>query len=114
CRGARAQSAEILVMGLVAFMWATSAHGQVLYGSMVGNITDPNGAAVPGAKVEAVNLGTRATKSVTTDDNGSFSFTDLTPGTYNVTISAASFKKEMRDTVQIEDNKVPRVDSQLH
>jgi len=112
-RVVRTLSAEILVMGLVAFIWANSAHGQVLYGSMVGNVTDPNGAAVPGAKVEAVNLGTRATRSVTTDENGSFSFTDLTPGSYNVTVSAASFKKELRETVQIEANKVRRLDAQL-
>src|SRR6185369_2170283 len=112
-RVVRTLSAEILVMGLVAFIWANSAHGQVLYGSMVGNVTDPNGAAVPGAKVEAVNLGTRATRSVTSDENGSFSFTDLTPGTYNVTVSAASFKKELRETVQIEANKVRRLDAQL-
>ena len=112
-RVVRALSADILVMGLVAFIWATSAHGQVLYGSMVGNVTDPNGAAVPGAKVEVVNLGTRATRNVTTDDNGSFALTDLTPGTYNVTVSAASFKKELRETVQIEANKVRRVDAQL-
>jgi len=107
------QTAGILAITLAAFIWATSAHGQVLYGSMVGNVTDPHGAAVPGAKVQAVNLGTRATKSVTTDENGSFSFTDLTPGLYNVTVSAASFKKELRETVQIEANKVRRLDAQL-
>ena len=112
-RVVRALSAEILVMGLVAFMWSASVQGQVLYGSMVGNVTDPNGSAVPGAKVEVVNLGTRATKSTTTDDSGSFSLTDLTPGVYNVTVSAASFKKELRETVQIEANKVRRVDAQL-
>src|SRR5262245_11675662 len=112
-RVARVLTAEILVVTLAAFIWATSAHGQVLYGSMVGNVTDPNGAAVPGAKVEAVNLGTRATKGTTTDENGSFSLSDLTPGLYNVTVSAASFKKELRQTVQIEANKVRRVDAQL-
>jgi len=112
-RVARVLTAEILVMTLAAFIWATSAHGQVLYGSMVGNVTDPNGAAVPGAKVEAVNLGTRAIKGTTTDENGSFSLTDLTPGLYNVTVSAASFKKELRETVQVEANKVRRVDAQL-
>src|SRR5262245_7760585 len=112
-RVARALTAEILVITLVAFIWVTRVHGQVLYGSMVGNVTDPNGAAVPGAKVEVVNVDTRATKSTTTDDSGSFSFPDLTPGIYNVTVSAASFKKELRETVQVEANKVRRVDAQL-
>lgn len=112
-RVARVLTAQILVVTLAAFIWTTSAHGQVLYGSIVGNVTDPNGAAVPGAKVEAVNLGTKATKSTTTDENGSFSLTDLTPGTYSVTVSAASFKKELRETVQVEANKVRRVDAKL-
>src|SRR4051794_23217352 len=81
-RVVRLLTSEILVITLAVFIWATSAHAQVLYGSMVGNVTDPNGSAVPGAKVEAVNVGTRASKSTTTDENGSFSLTDLTPGTY--------------------------------
>src|SRR2546430_1226878 len=89
-RVARVLTAEFLVITLVALIWATSAHGQVLYGSIVGDVSDPNGAAVPGAKVEVVNLGTRATKSTKTDDSGSFSLTDLTPGVYSLTVSAAS------------------------
>src|SRR3954467_11178951 len=62
-------TSEFLVLMLALCVWTASAHGQVLYGSMVGNVTDPNGAAVPGAKVEVVNIGTKATKSVTTDEN---------------------------------------------
>jgi Carboxypeptidase regulatory-like domain/TonB dependent receptor-like, beta-barrel len=112
-RVVRVLTSEILVITLAVFIWTTSAHGQVLYGSMVGNVTDPNGAAVPGAKVEAVNVGTRASKSTTTDENGAFSLTDLTPGTYSVTVSAASFKKDLHETVQIEANKARRVDAQL-
>lgn len=112
-RLARVLTAEILVVTLAALIFAASAYGQVLYGSLVGNVTDPNGAAVPGAKVEVVNLGTRALKSTTTDENGSFSFTDLTPGTYNLTVAAASFKKDLREKVQVDANKVRRVDAQL-
>ncbi len=112
-RVARVRISQILVFTLAAFIWSTSANGQVLYGSVVGNVTDPNGAAVPGAKVEVVHVGTHATKSTTTDDNGSFSITDLTPGSYTVTVSAASFKKELREAIQIEANKVHRVDAQL-
>jgi Carboxypeptidase regulatory-like domain len=103
----------LLIVFMTVLAIPGAARAQVLYGSVVGNVTDPNGAAVPGAKVEVVNLGTRATKSATTDDSGSFSFTDLTPGIYNVTITAASFKKELRETVQVDANKVRRVDAQL-
>src|SRR3954469_1237762 len=113
CRVVPVLTSQFVVLLFALCVWTTSAHGQVLYGSMVGNVTDPNGAAVPGAKVEVVNVGTKATKIVTTDENSFFSFTDLTPGAYNLTVSAASFKKELRQTVQIEANKVRRIDTQL-
>jgi hypothetical protein len=102
-----------LLAALTLCLTATASHAQVLYGSVVGNVTDPNGHAVPGAKVEAVSPSTQTTKSTVTDDNGSYSLTDLTPGIYNVTVTAASFKKELRETVQVEANKVRRLDAQL-
>ena len=41
---------------LVAVLYPTQpAVGQVLYGSLVGNVTDANGAVVPGAAVMATN-----------------------------------------------------------
>jgi len=39
-------------------MVSSTAWGQVLYGTLTGNVTDPSGAVVPNAKVEAVNTQT--------------------------------------------------------
>src|SRR5262245_44401376 len=75
------------VLLVPAVAWA-----QVLYGSLVGNVTDPNGAAVPGAKVEIVNVATAAVTTVTTDDRGFYSVNDLQVGLYKVTVSKGSFK----------------------
>ena len=48
----------LLVLSVVLVPAATWA--QVLYGSLVGNVTDPNGAAISGAKVEITNVATGA------------------------------------------------------
>lgn len=88
-------------------------NAQVLYGTLTGNVTDSKDAAVPGAKVEATNLGTGSVKTVVTDERGGYSFTDLQPGTYKVLISGAGFKTAIDQSVAIAANTVTRFDTQL-
>lgn len=86
---------------------------QVLYGSLVGNVSDPNGAAVSGAKVEVTNLATGGVSTATTDDRGGYLLNDLQVGVYKVTISRTSFKTTIREDVRIEANKTYRFDAAL-
>ena len=90
-----------------------AAWAQVLYGSLVGNVTDPNGAAVSGAKVEVTNLATGSVSSVMTDDRGGYALNDLQVGAYKVTISRSSFKTTIREDVRIEANNTYRFDAAL-
>ena len=57
---------------------------QVLYGSLVGTVTDASGAAVPGATVTATNKETNLARTAVTGDGGTFSFTNVLAGTYDV------------------------------
>src|SRR5438874_968474 len=50
-----------LMVALIGASFALKA--QVLYGSLTGNVTDPSDAAVPGAKVDALNVGTGALRN---------------------------------------------------
>ena len=88
-------------------------HAQVLYGSLTGNVTDPSGAAVPSAKVEALNSGTGAVRAVNTDERGVYLLTSLLPGVYKITISAQSFRSFVQDGTRIEANSVRRLDAAL-
>ena len=107
----------VLLMGLVALLFVLSiaprAAAQVLYGTLTGNVTDASGAAVPKAQVEALNVGTGATRKVTTDPSGVYWITELQPGNYNVTISAPGFAKLLTENVRVDVNTIRRVDAQL-
>ncbi len=71
-------------------------------GQIVGSVTDPNGAAIAGAKVTIVNTGTRAERGTTTDSQGNYVVTNLAPTLYEITIEASGFaaiKKRVQVTV---------------
>ncbi len=106
-------SARLLVIVLVTLAVPYMVLAQVLYGSLVGNVSDPNGHAVAGANVEATNVGTGESKNTTTDDNGGFSFSGLQVGLYKITVSMTSFKTLVKQEVRVEANIVRRVDAQM-
>jgi hypothetical protein len=89
------------------------AFGQVLYGSLTGNVTDQAGAVVPGAKVSAANVNTGVVKETVSDDAGRYLFGDLQPGVYKVTIAASNFKTLIQEDVRIAANMARRIDAQL-
>jgi len=90
------------VLGTLLFMfllpcWLLS---QDITGTMVGTVTDPSGAGVPGAKVTIFNLRqNRDEQKVTTDASGNYTAVHLPVGTYKVTIEAAGFKRVVRDNI---------------
>jgi Carboxypeptidase regulatory-like domain/TonB dependent receptor len=98
---------------LVALATSRGVDAQVLYGSLTGNVTDSSGAAVAGAKVEALNIGTGVSTSIVTDERGAYIFSSLQAGLYKVTITSANFKALAQENVRIESNTIRRLDAQL-
>ena len=90
-----------------------AVQGQVLYGTLTGNVSDAGGAVVAGAKVEITNAHTGAVKNTTTNENGGYTFTDLQPGTYKITITNTGFKTAVNETIAIAANSVTRFDTKL-
>jgi outer membrane receptor protein involved in Fe transport len=101
------------VFFMVLMLSPATISGQVLYGSLAGNITDPADAAVPGAKVEVTNLNTGDVKTVTTDERGSYLFSDLQPGVYKVLVTMASFKTAINESIAVVANNTVRFDTKL-
>ncbi len=111
-RSAKLMLAAAVVIG--GCVWAPSAEAQVLYGSLVGNVTDPSRAAVPNAAVKIVNQGTAQEWQVTTNEAGLYSASTLPAGTYNVTVTAKGFQPITQEGVAVAANNVVRVDVGLN
>lgn len=107
-------SMRTAILGLVVILaLAGGANGQTLYGSLTGNVTDASGSAVPGVKVEALNVGTGVLKTATTDERGVYGFNDLQVGSYKVTFTSKAFATRVVEGVSIAQNTTLRVDSIL-
>ena len=81
-----------VVSGCVIFSGAASPAYAQASGTVSGTVTDPTGAVVPGATVTLTNTGTNTKRTVPADSAGIYSFTNLQPGQYSVSASAAGFQ----------------------
>jgi hypothetical protein len=97
----------------VLLLLVESAGAQVLYGSLVGNVKDPSGAGVAGAAIEAVQEQTQATRHAVTDASGQYSLSTLSPGDYDLKITANGFKTSTRQHIPVVLNSVSRFDATL-
>jgi len=70
-------------------------------GDLVGLVTDPEGARVPGAAVTVRNLATNFSRSTTTNSEGAYQLLALPPGHYEVTIESAGFATVQNPSVQV-------------
>jgi hypothetical protein len=90
---------------------ASSASAQVLYGSIVGTLTDQTGAVVPKATVTVTNASTGLSRQATSDEAGYYSIPNLLEGTYDLSVSAAGFKPYTQTGVNVRISSVTRVDA---
>ncbi len=90
-------SAAIMLFSLGAIF----AQAQSSTADLRGLVTDPNGAVVPGATVTARNPATNITRTVTTNDEGTYQIFALPPGEYELSAEAATFKKTVVSPVRL-------------
>jgi len=66
--------------------------GQAVSSNIIGTVTDPGDASVPGVTVQLREQGTGMSRTFTTGAEGLFRLTNLPPGTYTITLTAQGFK----------------------
>jgi hypothetical protein len=67
--------------------------------TLVGDVLDPSGNAMPNASVTITSEGTGYTRTVETSDVGQYRITPLNPGIYSVSVKAQGFKNQVRNGV---------------
>jgi len=85
-----------MFLGLAA---AVLLPAQESRGSIMGRITDPSGAAVPGAHVTVTNVETNTVFRSLSNNEGNYEVPYLLPGTYRVAVEAAGFKRSLREGI---------------
>src|SRR5712692_5654948 len=104
-----------LPLFLLAFLTLLPATlpAQVLYGSIVGNVTDESGGATPGATVTIRHRETGASRDTVTDSAGFYRFPNVQSGTYTVTVTLTGFRSFNRSDIPVTLNSATRVDAAL-
>jgi len=98
---------------LLLTVFSQSARAQVLFGSMVGNVTDASAAAIPGATVRITEMSTNDVRVVEPNENGLYTASSLPAGTYRVEVSKAGFRTFVASNILLNQNNVVRVDAEL-
>ena len=89
------------------------AFGQAVFGSILGTVTDPSGAAVPNAKVTVIDQRKGTTDQTTTNESGNYTVTHLIPDVYTVHVEGTGFKKLEFKDVQVSADTGSKVDGQF-
>ena len=92
--------AYFLFLFALAGMSATSSFAQQGATAIIGEVTDPQGNAVTGAKVVASDPGSGVTREAVTDDQGRFQLLSLQPGTYTVRVEFTGFRTAVTDKIE--------------
>jgi hypothetical protein len=97
----------------VLFLLVAVAQAQDFTGGIGGTVRDPAGALVPGATVVAVSTAQGLRRSVVSNAKGQFELPQLPIGTYNVTITAPTFRTYEDLNVQVDPTVVTNIDASL-
>lgn len=106
------KSAAWVVCAAIAVFCAQTAAAQSVT-SVRGHITDASGGAVPNAQIRLVNTDTNASRDAVSNNDGLYEFQQLTPGTYNLTVSARGFAQTERTGIKLLVNLPATADFQL-
>ncbi|MBA2301961.1 MAG: carboxypeptidase regulatory-like domain-containing protein, partial [Acidobacteria bacterium] len=110
CTRLRAAFTLLIILGWLA---PVPAAAQALYGSIVGTVTDAQGAVAPGVVLVATNTGTGLRVEAASDTEGAYVFRNLLPGTYNLTATLAGFREHTQAAIPVAAGNPVRVNIAL-
>ncbi|HUS07218.1 MAG TPA: TonB-dependent receptor, partial [Bryobacteraceae bacterium] len=97
-----------LALAMAALLLAQSERGNIS-----GLITDPGGASIAGAQISILDINTGAAYTAASTSAGEFNVPNLTPGTYQLDVTAPGFKRFRQSQVVVSAASSTRVDAQL-
>src|SRR5712692_8632051 len=102
-----------LTVAVCSFWCAVALFAQSDRGTITGTVSDPAGAVVASAPIQAKNIETGVVYEGATSTTGNYTVVQLPVGTYEVTVSVQGFKKYIRAGLQVQVAQTLRVDIPL-
>ncbi len=96
----------VLFLSFIFLVATTAGWGQTFRGIIAGSVADSTGAVVPDATVKIEQKGTGFTRQVSTTTTGQFTFPDLPPGLYVVTVTKPGFQQQELVDVEVAVGKI--------
>lgn len=103
---------SLRLIGLLAAL-TVIANAQDFRATLQGTVTDPQAASVGNATITVRNTETGVERTVTTTEDGFYSFPYLLAGTYSLSVKSAGFRTEVRDKITLNVSQVLREDVAL-
>jgi hypothetical protein len=92
---------RLVFFGFSLVLAAGTLAAQDFRATITGQVMDGTGAAVPGAKVRAVQRNTNQATEATTNQDGYYSLPYLQPSTFDIEVGAEGFSKLRRENVTL-------------
>ena len=107
------QSKHMVHAFVLITLIAVVASAQTFRGTILGTISDPNGAVVAGATITVKNTSTGIERTTTTDSEGNYTVAELPVGPYEVRVEQPGFTTALVSRVTVEVASERRVDVTL-
>ncbi len=102
----------ILLAAALLFL-AASTMAQDPRGTILGRVTDPSGAVIPGVEIRATNAQTGVSVAATTNQSGNYNMPFLPAAVYTITSEIAGFKKYVREGIQVRVSEAVELNIQM-
>ena len=104
-------------IAIVAFAlllaWGGPLYAQTTTGRITGTVGDQTGAVIPGVEITVRNPATGLSRTVISNDSGTYAVPLLPPAVYEVEVSLPGFRREVRAGITVQVDAVVRVDFAL-
>lgn len=101
------------VIGALILLLAGPASAQTTYGLIEGRVTDPTGAALPGASITVTQQTTGFVRTVVTNDLGLYRVVFLSPAEYRISVEKSGFATVTHGAVKIDVGQAVALNIQM-
>src|SRR5271165_3145649 len=103
----------LVLISILILLSCCLTFGQSTFATIVGTVRDPSGGTVATCKVTLVNKGTAAQHTTVSNGEGNYTFVNLEPGDYSLSMEAPGFQRSTFPDVPLTARQTLRIDGQM-